>query len=818
MQKFTVKKVAVLGAGVMGAQIAAHLVNVKVPVVLFDLPAKDNDGGGAPSSSKSSKNGIVIKAIEGLKKLKPAPLGVPEDAALIQQANYEEYMEQLLECDLIIEAIAERMDWKTDLYHKIAPFIAEGAIVASNTSGLSITKLSEALPESIKPRFCGIHFFNPPRYMTLVELINTPTTEPKVLDDLEAFAVSALGKGVIRAHDTPNFIANRVGIAGMLATIREAETFGLTYDVVDDLTGKKLGRASSGTFRTADVVGLDTMAHVIRTLQDNLGPGKVEDPFSDIYGTPPVLAKLLESKSLGQKTGAGFYKKVGRDILRLDPESMEYVAAGAKANEVVGRMLKKPAGERLKLLREAEGAEARFLWAILRDQFHYAAVHLESIAETARDIDFAMRWGFGAKQGPFELWQQAGWKQVATWIQEDIDAGKALSKAPLPDWVFKGPVADAGGVHTAEGSWSASAKKFIPRRQLPVYERQYFPEDVLGANAPAFETAGTTLHEDDAIRLWTLDGANGEKGDVLIASIKTKMHAISPDVAEGLAMGVDLAEKGYKGMVIWSNDEMFSAGADLQAMLPAFMMGGARAIEGAEAELQNVMLKLRYAAVPVVSAIRGLALGGGCEMAVYSAKRVAAMESYIGLVEVGVGLVPGAGGLAYIARRAAENAATSTNKDILPFLTEGFTAAAMAKVGTSAIESRKLGYLLDSDVIVPNKDELLFIALNEARALFNSGYRAPHRRPFPVVGRNGLATIKGQLVNMRDGGFISAHDFHIASLIANVVCGGDVDAGTLVTEEYLMTLERKAFCSLLENPKTQERIMGMMSTGKPVRN
>jgi len=804
MSRFQVKKVAVLGAGVMGAQIAAHLVNVKVPVVLFDLPAKEGP-----------KNGIVIKAVEGLKKLKPAPLGVPEDAALIQQANYEENMELLRECDLVIEAIAERMDWKTDLYHKIAPFIADGAIVASNTSGLSITKLSEALPESIKPRFCGIHFFNPPRYMTLVELINTPTTEPKVLDDLEAFVTSALGKGVIRAHDTPNFIANRVGIASMLATIKEAEAFKLTYDVVDDLTGKKLGRASSGTFRTADVVGLDTMAHVIKTLQDNLGPGKVEDPFSDIYGTPPVLAKLLESKSLGQKTGAGFYKKQGRDILRLDPESMEYVPAGAKANEVVGRMLKKPAGERLKLLREAEGAEARFLWAILRDQFHYAAVHLESIAETARDIDFAMRWGFGSKQGPFELWQQAGWKQVATWIQEDIDTGKALSKAPLPEWVFKGPVAEAGGVHTAEGSWSASAKKFIPRRKLPVYERQFFPEDVLGSKAPAFETAGTTLHEDDAIRLWTLGGAND---DVLIASIKTKMHAISPDVAEGLAMGVDLAEKSYKGMVIWSNDEMFSAGADLQAMLPAFMMGGAKAIEGAEAELQNVMLKLRYAAVPVVSAIRGIALGGGCEMAVHSAKRVAAMESYIGLVEVGVGLVPGAGGLAYIARRAAENASTSTNKDILPFLTEGFTAAAMAKVGTSAIESRKIGYLLDSDVIVPNKDELLFVALNEARALFNSGYRAPLKRQFPVVGRNGLATIKGQLVNMRDGGFISAHDFHIAGLIAGVVCGGDVDAGTLVTEEYLMTLERKAFCSLLEHPKTQERIMGMMSTGKPVRN
>ncbi len=805
MNKFTVKKVAVLGAGVMGAQIAAHLVNCKIPVVLFDLPAKEGP-----------KNGIVTRAIEGLKKLKPAPLGVAEDAALIQQANYEENLGLLKECDLIIEAIAERMDWKTDLYHKIAPYIADGAIVASNTSGLSITKLSEALPESIKPRFCGIHFFNPPRYMTLVELINTPTTGAAVLNDLEAFVTSGLGKNVIRAHDTPNFIANRVGIAGMLAIIKQTEAFGLTYDVVDDLTGKKLGRASSGTFRTADVVGLDTMAHVIKTLQDNLGEGKTSDPFSGMYGTPPVLAKLLESKSLGQKTGAGFYKKVGRDILRLDPESMEYVAGGAKANDVVGRMLKKPAGERLALLRNAEGAEARFLWAILRDQFHYAAVHLETIAETARDIDFAMRWGFGAKQGPFELWQQAGWLQVARMIQEDIDAGKAISSVPLPDWVFKGPVAEsnngAGGVHTPQGSWSASAKKFIPKRQLPVYARQHFPEDVLGANAPSFTTAGTTLHEDDAIRLWTLDD------DVLIASIKTKMHAISPDVAEGLALGIDMAEKSYKGLVIWSNDEMFSAGADLQAMLPAFMMSGVAAIDEVEAELQNVMLKMRYAAVPVVSAIRGLALGGGCEMAVYSAKRVAAMESYIGLVEVGVGLVPGAGGLAYIARRAAENAAKSTNKDMLPFLIEGFTAAAMATVGTSAIESRKIGYLLDSDVIVPNVNELLFVAINEARAMYDSGYRAPLKRSFQVVGRNGLATIKGQLVNMRDGGFISAHDFHIASLIAGVVCGGDVDNGTLVTEEYLMTLERKAFCSLLENAKTQERIMGMMSTGKPVRN
>lgn len=813
MSRFQVKKVAVLGAGVMGAQIAAHLANVKVPVVLFDLPAKEGP-----------KNGIVTKAIEGLKKLKPAPLGVAEDAALIGQANYEEHLEQLRGCDLIIEAIAERMDWKLDLYKKIAPFVAPGAIVASNTSGLSITRLSEALPDAIKPRFCGIHFFNPPRYMTLVELIDTPTTRPEVLDQLEAFVTSGLGKGVVRAHDTPNFIANRVGIAGMLATMKEVENFGLTYDVVDDLTGKKLGRASSGTFRTADVVGLDTMAHVIKTLQDNLSEDATKgaaqfDPFYGSFGTPEVLNKLIEMKNLGQKAKAGFYKKVGRDILRFDLESGEYVPGGQKADEVYARMLKKPAGERLKLLRHAEGAQGRFLWAILRNSFHYAAVHLGTIADNARDVDQAMRWGFGMKQGPFELWQEAGWLEVAKMIQEDIDAGKALSKAPLPDWVFKGPVAEAGGVHTAEGSWSASRAKFVPRRQLPVYERQHFPEKLLGEALPDWRTAGTTVSESDALRTWTLDKDGGPSGRrILIASIQSKMHAISPDVMEGLVEAIDIAEREYDGLVIWSGDAPFSVGADLAATMPAFVVAGISAIESVEQELQNLMLRLRYAQVPVVSAIHGMALGGGCELAVYSARRVAHMESYIGLVEVGVGLVPGAGGLTYIARRAAENAAASTGKDILPFLTEGFTAAAMAKVGTSALESKKLGYLLDSDIVVPHKDEVLFVALNEAKAMAASGWRAPNKRLFPVAGRSGIATIRGSLVNMRDGGFISDHDQHIATLIAEIVCGGDVDAGTLVSEEYLMALERKAFCALIQHPKTQERILGMLNTGKPLSN
>ncbi len=806
MTRFNVKKVAVLGAGVMGAQIAAHLVNVKVPVILFDLPAKEGP-----------KSGIALKAIANLKKLKPSPIGVAADVELIQPANYDEHMDWLGECDLVIEAIAERMDWKQDLYHKIAPHVAPHALLASNTSGLSITKLSEALPEQLRPRFCGIHFFNPPRYMPLVELIKTPTTEPHVLDQLEAFVTSGLGKGVVRAKDTPNFVANRIGIAGILSTMKEVEKYGLTFDVVDDLTGKKLGRASSGTFRTADVVGLDTMAHVIKTMQDNLS--LQSDPFYESFGTPPVLAKLIELGNLGQKTKAGFFKKVGRDILRFELVSEDYVPAGAKADDVYARMLKRPAAERLKLLREATGAEGQFLWAILRNGFHYAALHLGDIAETARDVDQAMRWGFGMKQGPFELWQEAGWLEVAKMVQEDIAAGKALCQAPLPDWVFKGPVADAGGVHTAQGSWSPSAGKFIARRALPVYARQHFPEKLLGEdNLPDWRVAGTTISDGGGVRVWTLDQNCQDDERVLIASIKSKMHAISPAVIEELSEALDLAEREYAGLVIWSGDAPFSVGADLQAAMPAFIAAGIDAIDGLQQELQGLMLRIRYAQVPVVSAIHGMALGGGCELAVHSARRVAHMESYIGLVEVGVGLVPGAGGLTYIARRAAECAEKSTGKDLLPFLTEGFTAAAMAKVGTSAIESRALGYLLDSDLIVPHKDELLFVAINEARAMSRGGWRAPMKRHFPVAGRSGIATIRGSLVNMRGGGFISDHDQHIATLIAEVVCGGDVDAGTLVNEEYLMRLERKAFCALIQHPKTQERILGMLNTGKPVRN
>jgi len=798
MTNFIVKKVAVLGAGVMGAQIAAHCINARVPVVLFDLPAKDG-----------VKNGIALRAIENLKKLSPAPFGNKDDAALIQVANYDDDMALLGACDLIIEAIAERMDWKHDLYKKVAPHIAPNAIFASNTSGLSINTLADGFDDELKARFCGVHFFNPPRYMHLVELIPTSATAPVILDQLEAFLTTTLGKGVVRAKDTPNFIANRVGVFGMLAIMHEADKFGLSVDVVDDLTGTKLGRASSGTFRTADVVGLDTMGHVIKTMQDNLS----DDPFFSLYQTPAVLARLVAAGALGQKSGAGFYKKVGKDILRLDFASGEYVAGGGKAADIVGRMLKeKDPAKKMKALRESTNPQAQFLWAIFRDVFHYIAVHLDTVADNARDIDFAMRWGFGWNVGPFETWQAAGWSQIAGWINEDIAGGHALSSAPLPAWVFESPVLEQG-VHAPEGSYSALSNSYVARSTLAVYQRQPFRAPLFGSGAIDGTTAGTTVFEDESVRLWH------QHDEVLVISLKTKMHVIGEGVIHGLKMALAEAEKNYKGLVIWNADAAqggaFSAGADLQAALPLFMQGGAKAMEPGIKLLQDTFMAMKYASVPVVAAVAGLALGGGCEMALHASKRVAAIESYIGLVEVGVGLIPAGGGLKEVAVRAARQA---QGNDILQFLKDGFTSAATASVSKSALEAKKMGYLTAQDVIVFNPYELLHVAKVEARAMFDAGYRPPLATLVPVTGRYGWGTIKAQLVNMQGGGFISAHDFKLGDMIAQIVSGGDVDQGSLVSEQWLLDMERKAFLELLSHPKTQERIMGMMQTGKPVRN
>jgi 3-hydroxyacyl-CoA dehydrogenase len=812
MTGFQIKKVAVLGAGVMGAQIAAHCVNANVPVVLFDLPTPHKDG------QVVDKNQIVKRSIDNLKKLKPSPLANKSDVDLIQAANYEDDLYLLTSCDLVIEAIAERLDWKHDLYKKVSPFLASHAIFATNTSGLSITKLSEGFSAELKKRFCGIHFFNPPRYMHLLELIPTEHTDATLLDVLEPFMTSVLGKGVVRAKDTPNFIANRVGVFSILAVLAEAQRFNLGFDTVDALTGSKLGRAKSATFRTSDVVGIDTMAHVIKTMEDGLS----NDPFASVYKVPEIVKSLVEKGLLGQKTGAGFYKKNGKEILVLNPATGEYISSVGEMLPVVERILKKPLNERFALLRELEEPQAQFLWAIFRDIFHYIAVHLESIADTAAEIDFAMRWGFGWSTGPFEDWQEAGWLQIAQWVKEDIDAGKALSGEPLPQWVFDSDVAKLGKVHIQQGSWSPGRRAFIQRSSLPVYKKQIFKASLKGDGSANPKMAGQTVFENEGVRVWVEDSQK----DVLVLSFKSKMNTIGPDVLDGIVHAIDLAEKSYEGLVIWQPTSLklgapggaFSAGANLEAAMPLFMKGGPAGIEPFVKKFQDTMLRVKYANVPVVVAVSGIALGGGCELLLHAAKRVVAIESYIGLVEIGVGLLPAGGGLKEAAIRGARLQEKLGSNNYLDCIKSSFENAAMAKVSSSAHEARGMGYLAESDLIVANVHELLYQAQLQVKSLSSSGYRPPLEKKIAVGGRSVISTVNGQLINMLEGGFISHHDYVIAKKIIEVIAGGDVDAGTLVSESWLLKLERQAFVELLGTPKTQERIMGLLQTGKPVRN
>ena len=826
-KNFNIRRVAVLGAGVMGAQIAAHLVNANVETLLFELPAKEGD-----------PNGNVAKALESLKKLEPSPLASPAKLTTIQPANYEQHLELLRGCDLVIEAIAERVDWKSDLYRKVAPYLGEDCIFASNTSGLSIKELSQAFPEAQRHRFCGIHFFNPPRYMHLIEMISCDDTDAVLLDNLEAFLVSTLGKGVVRAKDTPNFIANRIGVFSLLATLHHAQRLGLNFDTVDALTGRYLGRPKSATFRTLDVVGLDVFAHVVDTMRNNLA----DDPWHKYFVPPDWLGKLIEEGALGQKTKRGVYQKEGEKIHVFDLDLQTYRLSEDKIDDEVKNILReRDWAKKLTALRASARPQALFLVAMFSDLFHYCAVHLEDIANNARDLDFAMRWGFGWDNGPFEIWQAADWQNVVGWLREDIAAGWSMSSTPLPDWVTD---STRNEVHGSQGSYSPGSNQFQARSTLLVYGRQAFPDRLLGEETQY----GETIFETESVRMWHTNS------DIAILSFKSKMHIISSELLDDILRALNEAEENWLALIIWQTESPFSAGADLLQLMQGVQKtdeekpngffgkfkgamqrvkytvagggglseivnaatGNVPHVEDVIIKFQLVTQRLKYAQVPTIAAIDGLALGGGCEIAVHCTRIVAALESYIGLVETGVGLLPAGGGCKEMAQRAA---AEAKGGDIFPYLRRYFQNIAMSEVSKSAELAREMGYLRASDRIVMNHFELLHVAKQEALALIATAYRPPLiQRQIPVAGRAGIASFKASMVNMLEGEFISEHDYAIGCRVAEIMCGGDVEVGSMVDEQWLLDLERRNFLELLAMEKTQKRIEHMLRNGKPLRN
>jgi len=798
--QLVIRKVAVLGAGVMGAQIAAHCANANIPVLLFDLAAQD----GAPNS-------LIDKAIANLLKLEPAPFTEPSRVTALSAANYDHDLSRLAECDLIIEAIAERMDWKRALYAKVAPHLKSGAIFASNTSGLSITTLAEQLPEAMRAQFCGVHFFNPPRYMSLLELIHTHYTSPDLMDALETWCTSRLGKNVLRAKDTPNFIANRIGIFSLLAVMHHTEKFQLGFDVVDALTGPKIGRAKSATYRTADVVGLDTMAHVVRTMDTTLTPET--DPWHPHFGQPQWLSDLIAKGVLGQKTKAGVFKKVDKEIHVLDLSTQEYRPSNTELEPEIAEILAiKALDQRFAALRASSHPQAQFLWAIFRDLFHYCAYHLGTIADTTQEMDCALRWGFAWSMGPFEIWQAAGWKTIAQAIQDDIQAGKTMSSAALPAWVF-----EVDAAHSAAGSWAPAWKSWKPRSTLPVYARQPLPERLLGETLPS---AGETLWENgdakDGVRLWMLPHLDRQIG---ILSFKSKMHSASALVLEGLIGAVGYAEQHLDGLVVWNGGGQFSVGANLKEVVEGCKAGAFAQLDQMIVRFQQAAFSLRYAQVPTVAAVQGLALGGGCEFLMHTHHRVFGLESSVGLVEVGVGVIPAGGGSTYLARRAHELASSTATGQVMPFFEKSFEIVAKGMPSRNAHQAIQMGFGLPTDDVVFHPHEVLYVAIRRARAMAEAGVRAPLRsHQIQVVGRAGIAHAENIMLNMREGGQISEHDYKVGRAAAAALSGGEVECGATVDEQWMLDVERTLFIDLLKDPKTQARIQHMLDTGKALRN
>jgi 3-hydroxyacyl-CoA dehydrogenase len=808
---FAIRKVAVLGAGTMGARIAAHVANAGFPCVLLDIVPP----GTAADADKAARNKIVAAGFEAAKKSKPAAFADPAFASLITIGNFDDDLKLISQCDWVIEAVAENLEIKRGLLKKVEALRKPGAIVTTNTSGLPVASIAEGFSEDFRKRWFGTHFFNPPRYMRLLEIIPTPEADPAAMAAVSHFGDMWLGKGIVNAKDTPNFIGNRIGTFSVLNVMRVMQEMDLSIEDVDALTGSAVGWPKSATFRTIDLVGLDILASVVGNFMRN-----VKDERSELK-LPAFYQAMLDKKQLGDKTKGGFYKKQkgasGEERLGLDWKTGEY-RPSQRAKFPALEMAKnvEDTGERLKMLLNGDPAKdkaAAFYWATLSDLWTYAANRIPEISDTIVEIDRAMKLGFNWEMGPFELWDAAGveatvarmkkeGKPVAANVEKLLASGKKSwytenAKAASGKSYFDLRTNDYKPVETAAGVWSvASAKK---------------------SHGVVKKNAGASL----------VDLGDG----VACIEFHSKMNSLGGDIVQLITQTLKPGSSGttlgdqFDAFVLYSDAANFSVGANIMALLLAVQEGDWDEVDMAISAFQGMTQAIKFSPKPVVVAPFGMTLGGGCEISLHAAARNPHLELYMGLVEVGVGLLPGGGGCKEMTLRAVDSAGAirkdgrGESVEMMEAMKKAFETVAMAKVSTSAAEARNLGFLHEADNITMNRDRVLTDAKNKALELVREGYRAPvMRNDIPAPGESILATLKLGVHLMRQGEFISDHDQKIGNTVANVLCGGAVSPGTLVSEQYLLHLEREGFKSLCGEKKTQERIQFTLKTGKPLRN
>lgn len=783
---------AVIGAGVMGSAIAAQLAGAGIRTFLLDqVPANLSE---AEKKDRRARNRLADTAITKSLTAKPAPFYSKDVARLIQTGNLEDDLERVRGCDLVIEAIIEDMGIKRRLFESLAPHLSERAILATNTSGLSIAGMSEVLPPELQRRFVVMHFFNPVRYMHLVEIAGGPRTDPEVVARAARIA-EFLGKGVVYAKDTTNFVANRIGVHSMLYTVHAMLEEGLGIDAVDAIVGQPMGRPSSAAFNTADIVGLDTLGHVAKNCYDTL----TADEEREIFRLPEVVSELIAQGRLGRKSGAGFYKKVGDQILVYDYRTKDYRPKEKVRFDSIGavRNIEDP-GKRLKGLIEGKDRAAAFAWKVLSRSLVYSAARLEEIADDIVNVDRALRWGFNWQLGPFEAWDAIGVPESVERMKKD---GLTVPERVL-SMLARGQTRFYGGTPAAPTYFDFESRSQKPiakdPKQLELVALKSDPKRVVKKNI------GASLVD-------LGDGA-------LCVEVHTKMNTLDPDVIAMLVEGVETAEKSFEALVVGNDGQHFGAGANLFLIMAAAQQKQWSQIEQIIVGLQQALQRLRYAKVPVVAAPFQYVLGGGAELAMAADACQAYAETYMGLVEVGVGLIPAGGGCLRMVERYTGPVSGIDNVDPLPLIGQASLSIAMAKVATSAEEAKELRYLRPDDGITLNRAHLLYHAKQRALGLARSGYRPPRPGRHFAAGRDAAASIGARIWGMVEGRYASEHDALLARKVAHILCGGNVAAGAEVNDQHYLDLEREAFLSLCGEEKSIARIQHMLQHNKPLRN